>query len=658
MLASVFRCARAGSLAAGRASLAIGQRRIPQSNNNYNLFSVVRRYKSDLSAANKAAPVAKKSNLSRTWQQIRKLFSIARPEYGRLACACVLLLISTGVTMAVPACIGKVIDMIYSSAQDDEPEEMRRKLTSLVQLLASIFVIGAVANCGRVYLIQTSGARVIRRLREKVFSNIVKQEMAFFDSSHSGQLVSRLSLDTTIAGKALTDNVSNGLRSLLRGASGLGMMYYLSPPLANASLIIVPPIACLGALYGVYIRSITQKTQDAVAQSTQVAEEKISNMRTVRYFGQEESEVQRYNGELENVLRLAYRESTANALFFGAAGLVGNIAGLAVLWKGGMLMQTDAITVGQLTSFLVYLAYAGISVGGLGGFFSEMMKGIGASTRLWELSERQASIPVSGGLQPDKSLLARDIHFRDVVFAYPTRDSVPVFSGLDLTLDAGSVTAVVGVSGSGKSSLASLLLRLYDCNQGSVLLGDTDIKQLDPTWFRKNVAIVGQEPVLFAGTIGENIGYGRPAVLSLPAEQKRKVLVEVAAKANAMEFIQDFPDQLDTEIGEHGVQLSGGQKQRIAIARALLKDPQILILDEATSALDARSEKQVQTALESLMAERTVLTIAHRLSTIRNADRIVVLRQGTVAEQGSYNELMATDGGHFRKLVESQALLA
>lgn len=579
-----------------------------------------------------------------------RILSLAKPEYKSLAGAIGLLLISSAVTMSVPFCMGKIIDIIYSTSQDTT--QMVETLSYVCKILCGVFVLGGTANFGRVYLIQVSGQKVIKRLRERLFKAILKQETAFFDRTRTGELINRLSADTILVGKAVTDNVSDGLRAVAQSVAGVSMMFYVSPKLASIVLGIVPPVAIAIIIYGRYLRNITKRTQDSLAGSTQVAEERISNIRTVRAFGQEMKEIERYADSVEDVFKLAKKEALARAVFFGFTGLSGNAIMLSVLYSGGMMMTSAQISVGDLTSFLLYAGFVGISFGGLSSFYSELMKGIGASGRLWELIDRNPTIPLTGGLRPDMHDLKNGIIFKDVHFTYPSRPDMEIFRGLNLEVPAGSITAVVGPSGSGKSTLGSLLLRLYDPGKGQVLVGGHDVQTLSPDWLRGAVGTVHQEPILFSCSIADNIAYGANTGQQVTNDD----ILDAAVQANAYGFIKSFPNGLDTVVGERGQMLSGGQRQRIAIARAILKNPSILLLDEATSALDAESEHLVQEALERLMTGRTVITIAHRLSTIKNADNIVVLSDGQISEAGSYMELMAEPNGLFRKLVEKQTI--
>lgn len=584
-------------------------------------------------------------------EDVKRILQLAHPERWRLAAALGFLTVSSAVTMSTPFFLGKVIDTIYTSGTDTET--MAASLTSLCIMLTGVFLCGGAANAARVYLMQSSGQKIVRNLRTSVFSSVLRQELGFFDRNRTGELINRLSADTGVVGHSITDNLSDGLRAVAQAAAGVSMMFYVSPSLAYFVLMIVPPLAGLAVVYGRYLRSIAKKTQDALAQATQLAEERISNMRTVRAFGKELSEVDMYTQKADQVFHLARREAVLRAGFFGVTGMSGNIMIMSVLYKGGLLMASQHMTVGELSSFLMYTVWVGISISGLSSFYSELMKGFGAGTRLWELLDRKPEFPLNEGLVLPQDQLKGRLEFHNVSFAYPTRREAPIFQNLSLLVPAGTIMAVVGPSGSGKSTLVSLLLRLYDTDEGIISIDGHDIRDLNPYWLRKHIGTVSQEPVLFSCSIRENIAYGAVDPDAVTTED----IYRVARVANAYNFIQAFPKGFDTIVGEKGVLLSGGQKQRIAIARALLKNPKILLLDEATSALDTENEFLVQEALERLMEGRTVVIIAHRLSTIQNANAVAVLDQRRIAECGQHTELLGNRHGLFRKLMEKQAFL-
>nr|7Y48_B Chain B, ATP-binding cassette sub-family B member 10, mitochondrial [Homo sapiens]7Y49_A Chain A, ATP-binding cassette sub-family B member 10, mitochondrial [Homo sapiens] len=582
--------------------------------------------------------------------EARKLLGLAYPERRRLAAAVGFLTMSSVISMSAPFFLGKIIDVIYTNPTVDYSDN----LTRLCLGLSAVFLCGAAANAIRVYLMQTSGQRIVNRLRTSLFSSILRQEVAFFDKTRTGELINRLSSDTALLGRSVTENLSDGLRAGAQASVGISMMFFVSPNLATFVLSVVPPVSIIAVIYGRYLRKLTKVTQDSLAQATQLAEERIGNVRTVRAFGKEMTEIEKYASKVDHVMQLARKEAFARAGFFGATGLSGNLIVLSVLYKGGLLMGSAHMTVGELSSFLMYAFWVGISIGGLSSFYSELMKGLGAGGRLWELLEREPKLPFNEGVILNEKSFQGALEFKNVHFAYPARPEVPIFQDFSLSIPSGSVTALVGPSGSGKSTVLSLLLRLYDPASGTISLDGHDIRQLNPVWLRSKIGTVSQEPILFSCSIAENIAYGADDPSSVTAEEIQRV----AEVANAVAFIRNFPQGFNTVVGEKGVLLSGGQKQRIAIARALLKNPKILLLDQATSALDAENEYLVQEALDRLMDGRTVLVIAHRLSTIKNANMVAVLDQGKITEYGKHEELLSKPNGIYRKLMNKQSFIS
>ncbi|KAJ1982875.1 ATP-binding cassette permease mdl1 [Dimargaris xerosporica] len=572
-----------------------------------------------------------------------RLLRLARPEYVLLGGAVALLLVSSAVTMAVPFAMGKIIDIVATTSA---PLPFGWNKAQFFTALASVFIVGGIANAGRVMLIRTAGERLIMRLRDRLYSALVRQDMAFFDQHRTGDLISRLANDTTVVGRSLSNNVSDGLRSLLTATAGLSMMVYMSPTLTGIMLAIVPPISVAAVVYGRFIRNLSHRTQDALGQTTKVAEERLGNIRTVQAFGMEPTESQLYRDLIDSVYRLAKSEAIFSGLFFGGAGLSGNLAIMAVLGVGGNMVAQQLLTIGQLTSFLLYTAYVGSSLSGITSFYSEIMKGLGASYRLFSLLDHPPLIQ-SGHPGVTPAAVRGDIAFDQVHFAYPSRPRAPIFDNLSFSIRAGTVVGIAGASGSGKSSIASLLFRFYDPQSGSIAIDGVPLQDLDLRWWRKQIALVSQEPVLFAGTIAENVAYG----LETPVTEAQ--VLRALEQANC-QFVHELPDGVHTFVGERGISLSGGQKQRVAIARALIKDPRVLILDEATSALDSENEYLMKEALEQLTRGRTVFTIAHRLSTLKSSDLILCLDQGRVVEVGPFAALMAQPEGYFRRLMEYQ----
>lgn len=585
-----------------------------------------------------------KANSKGGWAEIVRLIKIARPEVRWLGISFFFLLISSAVTMSIPFSVGRILDIASSSK--DSTTVLGLTLNQFFIGIAAFMTIGAMANFGRIVLLRIVGERVVARLRTQLYRRTYVQDAEFFDANRVGDLISRLSSDTVIVGKSITQNISDGLRAIVSGTAGFVAMAWLSPKLTSVILVMFPPIAIGAFFYGRFIRNISRQIQKNLGTLTKIAEERLGNIKTSQAFAGEIQEVHRYNKQVRKIFFLGRKESIVAATFFGSTGWAGNMTILALLIVGGNLVSTGVMTMGNLTSFMMYTVFAGSSLFGVSGFYSELMKGVGAASRLFELQDRHPTIPATVGKQIKNA--QGPIRFSNVSFAYPTRPAVNIFNHIDFEIPSGSNVCIVGPSGGGKSTVASLLLRFYNPTEGSISINGVDIKDMNVKSLRRRIGMVGQEPVLFSGSIAENIAYGRP-------NASRTEIVTAARKANCG-FISDFPDGLETQVGARGAQLSGGQKQRIAIARALLKDPDILILDEATSALDAESETLVNSALAELLKGRnTTISIAHRLSTIKRSDKIIVLSsEGTVAEIGNYHQLSANPESAFSKLMEWQ----
>ncbi|KAF2843064.1 ABC transport system ATP-binding protein [Patellaria atrata CBS 101060] len=579
------------------------------------------------------------------WSEIWRLIKIARPEAKTLGIAVVFLLVSSSITMSIPFSIGKILD-IATQSEDQKGTLFGLDLQTFYIALGSILAVGAAANYGRIIILRIVGERIVTRLRSQLYRRTFIQNAEFFDANRVGDLISRLGSDTIIVGKSITQNLSDGLRSFVSGAAGLSLMGYVSLKLTSILALMFPPVAIGAFFYGRAMRNLSRKIQKNLGTLTKVAEERLGNVRTSQAFAGEIQEVGRYNRQVKRIFELGKREAIISATFFSASGFAGNLTVLALLYVGGGMVKSGAISIGELSSFLMYTAYAGSSLFGLSGFYSELMKGVGAASRLFELQDRNPTIHPTVG-EPVKSAQGK-IVFENVSFSYPTRPAVVIFKDLNFEIKQGMNVAIVAPSGAGKSTVASLLLRFYSPTSGRITINGKDIQTMNAKQLRRKIGYVGQEPVLFSGTIAENIAYGKPSAT-------RAEIVAAARKANC-QFIGDFPDGLETHVGARGTQLSGGQKQRIAIARALLKQPDILILDEATSALDAESETLVNQALGKLLRDKnTTISIAHRLSTIKRSDQIICIgSDGTVAEQGPYHLLSANKEGAFSKLMEWQ----
>ncbi|KAI1631331.1 ATP-dependent permease MDL1 [Biscogniauxia mediterranea] len=606
--------------------------------------------------ATRAAQVNTRARLSKEGKEPRKLwaslrevwrlFQIARPEFKALSLAIALLLVSSAISISIPAMVGKIMDTATSTTAEDT-RLFGLTLYQFFPAFGMFLTLGACANYGRIIMLRIIGERVVARLRSQLFRRTYGQDAEFFDANRVGDLISRFGADTVIVGKSITQNVSDGLRSFISSIAGLLAMAWVSPPLVTIMLYTTPLIGGASFLYSRVTRRLSREMQRNVGALTKIAEERLGNVKTSQAFVGEAQEVRRYNKQVKKIFEVGKKQAFYDATYFSWNGWIGNMMIIALLWSGGGMVRDGLMSVGDLTTFMMYAVWAGTSLFGVGNFLSELMKGVGAATRLFELQDRRTTIPPTPGLKVKSA--QGPIKFSNVTFAYPTRPAVPIFNGLDFEIPSGSNVCIVGPSGGGKSTVSSLLLRFYNPTGGTITINGVDITKMNAKSLRRRIGMVAQEPVLFSGTVAENIAYGKPAATM--AE-----ILMAAEKANCTSFLKDFPQGLETQVGARGAQISGGQKQRIAIARALLKDPDILILDEATSALDAESETAVNSALAGLMQGRsTTISIAHRLSTIKRSDKIIVLNsEGAVAEIGSYQELSANPKSAFSRLMEWQ----
>lgn len=549
------------------------------------------------------------------------------------------LLLSSVTLLSFPYFAGMLLDIASG-----KPVKYFTTINEVALALILILFIQSIFSFTRVYTFSVTSERTLADLRQAVYKKMIWSPLSFFDSSRVGELMSRITSDVGQLQDTFTITLAELFRQLLTLIFGTALIFYLAPKLTVFMLLTFPVLVVLALVFGKYIRKLSRKTQDKLAEANVIVEESLQSIAMVKAFTNELFEIFRYKKSLNEVVRVALRTARYRGLFisFVIFTLFGGI--VTVGWYGALLVQAGDLTVGMLFSFVIYTSFIGGSIAGLGDIYTQLQRSMGASERLLEmLNQKDEFEPASSeGIK-----LNGAITFENVNFSYPSRADFPVLKELNFQIAAGEKIALVGQSGSGKSTIINLLMRFYPIQNGMITVDSTSINSYNLTEYRHNIGVVPQEVILFGGTILENILYGKP-------DASLDEIKDAARKGNALEFIESFPEGFQTVVGERGVKLSGGQRQRIAIARAILKDPAILILDEATSSLDAKSETLVQQALEKLMEGRTTIVIAHRLSTIKKVDRIFVINEGRLAEMGSHVELTNMNDGIYSTLLKLQ----
>ncbi|XP_063000463.1 ABC-type oligopeptide transporter ABCB9 [Elgaria multicarinata webbii] len=570
---------------------------------------------------------------------ICRLLSHTKPDAPLLAVAAFFLLVAALGETFLPYYTGRAIDGIVIQKSMDQ-------FSTAVAIMALLAIGSSFAAGIRGGVFTLVFARLNIRLRNNLFRSLVTQEMSFFDENLTGDIISRLTSDTTIVSDLVSQNINIFLRNVVKATGVIIFMFSLSWQLSMVTFMGFPIIMLMSDLYGKYYKKLSKEVQNALAKANNTAEETISAMKTVRSFANEAAEADVYWGKLQQVYKLNKKEASAYTYYVWSSGLTLLIVQVSILYYGGHLVISERMTSGNLISFIIYEFVLGDCMESIGSVYSGLMQGVGAAEKVFEFIDRQPALVSDGTLAPHQ--LEGRVEFRNVTFAYRTRPATRVLQNVSFTLHPGKVTALVGPSGSGKSSCVNIMENFYPLQDGQVLLDGQPMNMYEHKYLHSVISLVSQEPVLFARSIAENISYG---LASVPYES----VVQAARKANAHTFITDLQDGYHTEAGEKGTQLSGGQKQRVAIARALIRSPPILILDEATSALDAESEHAIQRAIYGDVQSHTVLVIAHRLSTVEKAHNIVVLDKGRVVQQGTHEQLME-EGGLYQKLVQRQIL--
>ncbi len=553
---------------------------------------------------------------------------------GRAALAFVALTVAALTTLLVPIAVRRMIDFGLT------PEGIEL-INSYFSVMLAVVGVLALASAARYYLVMTIGERIVADLRRDVFGHLLSLSPAFFDSARSGELISRLTADTTQLKSAVGASVSIALRNLMMFLGAAAMMVITSPKLSGFVLLAIPLIVLPLVAFGRWVRRLSRNAQDTLAEASAYAGELVGAIRTVQAYTSEQFAEKRFGGEVEQAYEAARTSTQARAVLTAIIIFIVFASVVAILWIGSHDVLTGAITPGRLGQFVLYAVFAAAGLGQLSEVWGEVSAASGAAERLFEILHVKPEIKAPAAPLALPVPARGEVGFDRVSFAYPARSDVKVLDAVSFTVRPGEKVAIVGPSGAGKSTIFHLLLRFYDPRSGTISLDGVPVKSADPRDFRARIALVPQDSVVFAATARENIRFGRPDATDAEVER-------AAELAHAAEFIRRLPEGFETALGERGVTLSGGQRQRIAIARAILRDAPLLLLDEATSALDAESETLVQTALEELMRHRTTLVIAHRLATVLSCDRILVMDQGKIVEQGTHAELVAANGLYAR----------
>jgi ABC transporter fused permease/ATP-binding protein len=567
------------------------------------------------------------------------IFQYAGNHRWKFYVGLVFLLLTGATALAFPKLMGMLIDCVKNKDNS--------QANTIALGLVVILFFQSIFSFFRLSLFVNFTEHTLANLRLALYSNLVKLPMSFFSQKRVGELNSRISSDITQIQDTLTSTIAEFLRQFILIIGGVLLLANESIKLTLLMLSVVPLVAVAAVIFGRFIRKYSKNVQDKVAESQVIVEETMQGITIVKAFANEWYEIARYNGKIKEVVKIAikggkYRGYFASFIIFCLFGAI-----VAVVWFGVRLSISGEMSVGQLISFVLYSTFVGASFGGIAELYAQIQKAIGATERVFELLDETPEKINSVQNAVETQKIKGNVTFKNVAFSYHSRKEIKVLKDVSFTANFGQKIAIVGPSGTGKSTIASLLLRFYNIDSGEILVDGKNIYDYDLENLRGNMSIVPQDVILFGGTIRENIAYGKP-------NATEEEILTASKQANAYNFIESFPEKFETIVGERGIKLSGGQRQRIAIARALLKNPSILILDEATSSLDSESEKLVQEALEILMEGRTSIIIAHRLSTIRSADQILVLDNGKITEKGTHQELIALENGMYKNLSNLQ----
>lgn len=569
-----------------------------------------------------------------------KLYRYIKPFSREYALGFFFLLGSSLANLAFPKLLGELVNAGNAGSLSQE-------ISSIAITLGVVLLIQSTFSYFRIVMFVNVTEKTMAFLRQETFRHLIKLPLSFFEKHRVGELNSRISSDVTLLQETLTTTLAELMRQLIIIVGGIILLAITSLKLTLFMLAILPATMIIARFFGRFIRKFSKEVQNQVAESNTIVEETLQGIRSVKAFTNEALEIMRYTKKTNEIATIGMKSGTYRGAFssFIIFGIFGAL--VAVIWKGSTMLATGELIAGDLFSFVIYSVFVGGTIGGLASVFANIQKFLGATEDLFTILEAEEEVIDEHIKLRKEDIFKGEIEFKDLKFAYPSRSEEPVLKGLNAQIKVNQSVALVGASGAGKSTLAMLLLMLHEPTSGEILFDGRDIRQFPLSSLRSQISLVPQDIFLFGGSIRENIAYGKP-------DASEADILQAANQANALEFIDRFAEGMETIVGERGTQLSGGQRQRIAIARAVLKNPRILILDEATSSLDSESERLVQDALEKLMQGRTSVIIAHRLSTIRNADQILVLDQGEIVERGTHQELMALSDGIYKKLSNLQ----
>ncbi len=574
------------------------------------------------------------------WRTFTRVFTYIRPYIGYFISGMVMLTLSSTIMMVFLFVAGEMANAAHGESR------FPLKVSDYGWVFLILLVAQGIFSYLRTVTMSIVSENGMADLRKDLFNKIATLPFPYFESKRIGELTSRITNDIEQLQNTFSVTLAEFLRQIITLIIGIAVLAWLAPRLSLIMLASIPIVVLVAMFFGRHVRKISKKRQDQIADSNTIAEEVLQNFQIVKSFTNEYLESIRYSKSITEVVRISIRYARWRGVFFMfiITLLFGGI--FFVLWQGAMMVESGDMKLGDLFSFIMYTGMIGGAIASLGTLVTQLIGAIGATDRVFEILDQKPEIELTKPLI-DYKRFDGNVVLSNVGFSYPARPEVKVLKNIDMQIDHGQTIALVGASGAGKSTITSLLLRLYDYDEGVISIDGVDIRDIDLIHLRQNMALVPQDISLFAGSIRDNILYGRP-------DATEEEVINAARNANAWEFISEFPEGLDTIVGERGAKVSGGQRQRIAIARALLRDPSILILDEATSSLDAESEQLVQHALDTLMEGRTSIIIAHRLSTVRNVDRIYVLSQGEIVESGSHTDLMQDPEGAYNQLARLQ----